>query len=102
MAPLRDAVGLVDGKQRDLLVGDQLAETIGQNTLGRDVEKVELPRRKRAANLDELLARQRRIECCGADAELLHRLDLIAHQRDQRRNDDADAVAAERRDLEAQ
>ncbi len=49
-----------------------------------------------------LLARDRGIERGGADAELLHRLHLIAHQGDQRRDDDADAIAAERRDLKAQ
>ena len=45
------------------------------------------PRDARAPSMLELIAAAR-------DAELLQRVDLVLHQRDQRRNDDAHARAA--------
>ena len=48
-----------------------------------------------------LVRRHRRVERLGPHALLPHRLDLVAHQGDQRRDDDTDAVSAQRRDLVA-
>ena len=42
----------------------------------------------------------RRVEAARLDAEMPQRLDLVAHQRDQRRDDEGEAVAGERRKLE--
>lgn len=52
------------------------------------------------------LARRIGIQCgiekCCAYAELCHRRDLVLHQRDQRRNDNAGTVSHQRRNLIAQ
>ena len=42
------------------------------------------------------------VQECGAHAQLAQRVDLVLHQRDQRRDDDADAIAQQRRNLVAQ
>jgi len=102
MAPLRNAMSLVDGEQRDLRAADQLTETRRHDTLGRDIEKIERAVADGAADVEKFLAAKRGIQRGGVDPDLLQRLHLIAHQRDQRRNDDADAIAAERRNLEAE
>ena len=60
-------------------------------------------RRRRSALERRLLARvERRVEKGCLDAGLSQRLDLVLHQRDQRRDDDAGAGPHEGRDLIAQ
>jgi hypothetical protein len=97
--PLRDAVGLVDGEQRDGDAIEQGQEALGQQSLGGDVEQVEFIGQQRPFHPALLVRRQRRVEKGRAHAELAQRVDLILHQRDQRRDDDGGAVAQQRRDL---
>ena len=101
VAPLAEAMGLVDGKERNVDAGQQLGEAGCRQPLGRHIEQVELAAREPAAHLGRLLGRQRRVEGLGIDACLAQRLDLVAHQRDQRRDHDADARPAEGRHLVA-
>jgi hypothetical protein len=42
VAPLRDAVRLVDGEQRDAAAPEQFQRALGEQPLGGDVEQVEL------------------------------------------------------------
>ena len=44
MAPLADAMRLVDGEQRDIDIGDELQEAGRHDPLGRDVEQIEARR----------------------------------------------------------
>ena len=82
---------------------EQLEEARRQQALGRDVEQVELAARARARSTSRRLgAAQRRVEERRAHAELGERRDLVLHQRDQRRDHDADAVAQQRGNLVAQ
>ena len=101
VAPLADAMRLVDGEQGDPRVRQHLAEARRRQPFGSDIEQVELAARQRAPDGSGVFGAQRRIQRRGADAGLAQRLDLVAHQRDQRRNDDADARPADRRDLVA-
>jgi hypothetical protein len=73
-----------------------------QQALRRDVEQVQVT--VPAVVLDAVPARpgQRGVQEGGAHAELAQRVDLVLHQRDQRRHDDAAAGAQQRRDLVAQ
>ena len=48
VAPLADAMRLVDGEQRDLDVREHLQEARRRQPLGRDIEQVELAVRERA------------------------------------------------------
>ena len=60
------------------------------------------PEATRALERGLLAIVERRIEIGGLDAGLRQRLDLILHQRDQRRDDDARAGPDQRGDLVAQ
>lgn len=99
--PLRDAVCLVDGDERDRQPFQHREEAVHHQPLGRDVEEVELAAEKVRPAPRDLLRRDRRIERGRPHPGLLQRLDLVAHQRDQRRHDDGHARAAEGRHLVA-
>ncbi len=108
VAPLRDAVRLVDGEQRDAGACaqhalEQAEKALGQQAFGRDVEQIQLARQQ--APLHRRAPRpqsERGVEEGGAHAELQQRIDLVLHQRDQRRDDDADAAAQQGGNLVAQ
>ena len=92
----------VDGEQRNLVAGEKPKRAVLHETLGRDVEEIERACRKRAFDIVLRRAVERRIEERGLDADIAQRIDLILHQRDQRRHDDAGAGAHECRDLIAE
>jgi hypothetical protein len=100
--PLRHAVRLVDGEERDPAVLQQCEAALGQEPLRRHVNEVELAFLHTALDGRGLGAAQCGIEKRGAHPQLGQRVDLVLHQRDQRRDHDADAVAEHRRDLVAQ
>jgi hypothetical protein len=68
-----------------------------QQPLGRDVQKLELAAVERASRRDTLGAFQRRVDEGRFDAVVLQQANLVLHQRDERRNHDADAAAEQRR-----
>ncbi len=70
---------------------------------GRDVEQVELTGEERLPRPTAAAAESwRRVEEPGPHPQRAQRVDLVLHQRDQRRDDHADAVPDQRRDLVAQ
>ena len=89
VAPLRHAMRLVDGEQRDRAAIEQRQEARRQQALGRDVEQVELAGQQFALDPGRGFAVEGGIEEFGAHAQLAQRLDLVLHQRDQRRDHDA-------------
>ena len=101
VAPLADAVRLVDGDERDIDTLHHRLEAGKHKALRGDIEQVELAGLEVAEGAGGLFRRDRGVERRGVDASLSQRLDLVAHQRDERRDDDADALAGEGRDLEA-
>ena len=99
MPPFADAMGFVDGDQRQRRAVDQPPERVGRRPFGRDIEQVELAR---AEPLDRPLAvRIGRGQRHRTDSHRLGRADLIVHQRDQRRDDQRRPVADQRRQLVA-
>ena len=100
MPPFADAMRLVDREQRDASAVQKLAEVAGRGAFGRDIEQVELagfePRDRLAAIL--VGAGQR----ASANAHRFGRTQLVVHQRDEGRDDDAGAVQHHRRQLVAQ
>ena len=103
VAPLRDAVRLVDGEQGDARALQQRQEARRQQALRRDVEQVELAvGEQRARPPARVAGIERGVEERRAHAELPQRLDLVLHQRDQRRDDDRRALAQQRGQLVAQ
>ena len=70
--------------------------------LGRDVEQIELAGDQPRLDRGGLAGRQRGIQHRRLDASLDQARDLVAHQRNQRRDHDAAALAQQRRQLIAQ
>ena len=106
VAPLRHAMRLVDGEQRQPRAGLHLLqraqEIRHQQALRRHVEDIQLAAHQAAKHLAGRFGGQAGIEEGGLHAELLERVHLVLHQRDQRRHHDADAVPQQRGNLVAQ
>ncbi len=100
MAPLADTVGLVHGNQRDLHLGKPLGQPRA-HAFGRDIEQIHLAARGRLQRFGAGIEIHRGIQPLGAHADLFECIDLIGHQRDQRRDDNADTITQQRRDLVA-
>ena len=95
VAPLRDAVRLVDREQREPAAAEQVQEPGRLQPLGRHVDEVQLAVAHRPLDRGGAAEIEGRVEHGGTDAELGQGRDLILHQRDQRRDDDGEAVQAQ-------
>ena len=102
VAPRGDAVRLVDREQRDASAVEQLQRRGHREPLGREVEQVELAGDVRGLDGAALLGRLRGVQERRAHAQRAHRVDLVLHERDERRDDDAGALPHQGRDLVAQ
>ena len=102
VAPLRHAVRLVDREQRDLAAGEEALGALGRESLGRDVEQIEPAREVGLLHLGALRRILRGIEERGTHTHGLHGLDLVVHERDERRDDHTGSLSHERRHLVAQ
>ena len=101
MAPLADAVGFVHGDQRDLHLGEALGQPRA-HAFRRDIEQIHLAARGRLQRFGAGIEVHRGVEPFGTHADLFQRIDLIGHQRDQGRDDNADAITQQRRNLVAE
>ena len=102
VAPFADAVGFVNGEQRDRPALER-GEEIGQHkAFGRHVKQAVLALIQAAKAGAAFRAAQRRIEKRGRHADGLERVHLVFHQGDQRRNHHGQARAGERGQLEAE
>ena len=102
MPPLRDAVRLVDGEEADVRILQHLLEARRHQPLRRHVEQLQPVRAQVVPHGARLVHVERGVEHGSGNARLFQRLHLVAHQRDQRRDDDADTGPAQRRHLIAQ
>ena len=102
VAPLADAVGLVDGDQRQPAIGQPFQHRRLHQTLRRHIEKVERPLPQPPPDPVALLRRNVGIQPLGRHAKLLQAGDLIGHQRDQRRHHQAQPLQHQAWDLIAQ
>ena len=100
MAPLGDAVRLVDRKRGDVPFFQVLVPTLEHEPFGRGVEQAILAAVQAAEPRACLGSVERGIEKRRRHAARLELIDLILHERDQRRDDDREAVAHERGELE--
>jgi len=90
--PLGDAVRLVDGEERDLRVSELCEEPLVVEALRRDVEQLQAPGAEALGDAANLVGAEARVEPRGVDSATGEEVDLVLHQRDQRRDDDGDAV----------
>ncbi len=102
MTPLRYAVRLVDGEQRNLRSPELRDEALVVEALGGDVEKLHAAVPKPLRDVTRVVRAQAGVEPCGTDALADQRVDLVLHQRDQRRDDDREAVEQHCRQLVAE
>ncbi len=102
VTPLRHAVGLVDGEQRQRRLMQQLKRARLNQPLRRHVEQVQLAVAHLLLQGLALLGAERGVQEGGAHPQRIEGADLILHQRDQRAHHHAHAVADQRRNLVAQ
>ena len=103
VAPLRDAVRLVDDEQPDVRRAQRLGEARRREALRGDVEQAHLARggaRQRGAVGRRVLLGVDQRGAARGDA--LERLDLVLHERHERRDHHREVVADQRRQLVAQ
>src|SRR5690606_31235392 len=90
--PLRHAVRLVDGEQGDVPAVEQFDGGGELQPLGRQIEQVELARDELGLDDAAFVEVLRGVEEAGPDAERLHRVHLVLHEGDERRDDDPGAL----------
>ncbi len=102
VAPLADAVRLVDGQERDRRARQAVQHPGLHQPLGRDVEEIEPALVDRPPGRLAPVGVGVGIEPRGGDAGLLHPRHLIGHQRDQRRDHQPQTWPYDRGDLVAE
>ncbi len=102
VAPLGDAVRLVDGEEGDLAAGEQVEGAVQAQPLGRQVQQVQLAREELGLHHAPLVEVLRGVHEPGAHTEGPQRVHLVLHQCDQRGHHDARAGPDQGRDLVAQ
>ncbi len=101
VTPLRHAVRLVDGDERDRELVEQRQAALGEQALRRHVQEVELAAARAALDGLHLRPVERGVEELGAHAGFLQRRHLVLHERNERRHHDGRAGEHERRHLVA-
>jgi hypothetical protein len=102
MAPLRNAVRLVDGQATDVPIPQVLRPAVQHQALGGGIEQPKFPAVQAAQAGAGLLTLERGVEKRGGDATGAQRVDLVLHQCDQRRNDDCKSGSGEGWQLKAE
>ena len=102
MAPLRNTVRLIHRQHRRRTVIEQAEEAFHHQPFRRDVQHLDGAVAAAGHNVQLLLAGLRRVVAGGGNAVGQQLVDLVLHQRDQRGNDQRQAVHHQRRDLVTQ
>lgn len=102
VAPLADAVGLVDGDVSGVGLDHERHERRREQTLGCNEKDLEFARGDAVADLVELVDVHLAEHGGRGDAGESQAGDLVLHQRDQGRDDEGEATGDERRHLVAE
>ena len=102
VAPFADAMRLVHREQRHADRAQPLGRAAHVEALGRHVEQLDLTALRARKPARHLGAGQRRVDERGRQIARGERVDLILHQRDERRDDHGESREHERGHLEAQ
>ncbi len=92
VAPFGNAVGFVHGKKRNIQRFEPLDKILRVESLWRDVEQVQFVFSQSGVNFVTFLHRNRAVLRGGPESVCPGGVDLILHQRNERRNHDANAV----------
>ena len=99
MAPLRYAVRFIDGKQGNGYAIQHFKATLSQQTLRRDIQEIQLTLAQCTLHAHGFVKALTGIQKRGANAEFAQCIDLILHEGDEWRNNDAASMTQQRRDL---
>ena len=102
VAPLADAMRLVDGQQRDALSPKRVQKALVAQAFGGDIQQLEPAAVEFVVDLEGLLALQAGVQPGSRHAPRDQEIHLVLHEGDQRRDDHRQPVEQERRQLEAQ
>lgn len=102
VAPLGDAVGLVDGEDGDLTPGEQGERRVEAQPLGGEVQQVELTGDELCLHRASLVEVLRGVHEAGTDTEGAQGVHLVLHEGDQRGDHDAGARPDQGGDLVAE
>ena len=89
MPPLTDAVRLIHYQPRRRIPQEKFRKEVGLKPLRRHVQQLDFPARRPFGRQPLLPERNRAVDVCGGNPLLAERVDLVLHQRDQRRNHDS-------------
>ena len=99
VSPVADAVGFIDGECAHLQPLDELQEARRQQALRRDEHQAIAAGRDLRLGLTEGVERHAAVKRSRRIARFAQAIDLILHQRNERRDDDVGAPRQLRRDL---
>ena len=99
VAPLRYAVGFIDGEQGNLSTCQQIQTTIRQQTLGSHIQQIQLPGQELAFDLAGSLPILGGVQISGVHTQFVERIHLILHQGNQGGNHHAGARSHQCRNL---
>ena len=102
MAPLADAVRLVNGDAAGAEIAQSAEHVVGQQPLRRDIEHAQLAILERRHHTAVLFRAVAGVQGASGDASRRQVRHLVAHQGDQRRDDDGQVVFYQRRKLVAE
>ena len=91
MAPLADAMRLIDGEERHADILQPLCRAAEVEALGGHVQHLHLAPRHAAHALRHFAGRQRAVDEGGGNAARREGVHLVLHERDERAHDDGDA-----------
>jgi hypothetical protein len=92
----------IDHETRNRDVLECANEIVGRESFRRHVEQLALARSRLLERVAAGVARQGRMQRRSADPAAIQLIDLVLHQRDERRDDERRAREQERRELESQ
>ncbi len=88
VAPLRNAVGLIDRKERYPAPIEKRQRAFLQQALGRHIKKLQFAGSKLPLDVALRVQVERRVQEPGLDTDLVESADLVLHQGNEGRNDD--------------
>ena len=102
MAPLADAVRLVDDQAGRSDAAQRVAECAAAESLRRDVQQAQASGRQLGFHVRALVGHEARVQRGRRDTACAEPVDLVLHQRDERGDHDRRALEQQRGELEAE
>ena len=100
VAPLRDAMRLIDHKQAHVHILELGEEELRLKSFGREIEELIVLRNDTLVGLEHLLMRHAHEDRSSLDTSLDEMVDLVFHERDERSDHDAESAKCDGRHLE--